>query len=113
VTPGRLVGIVGAACGLEAAAVAVAGSPGGKLRFLVDLWTWEALLLGLAGAFLVADRPFLAARVMARRLRGTETDGGGEPGTRSRGSRATGIACLALGVALFAAASIAWSLGTR
>jgi hypothetical protein len=113
VTPGRLAGIVVAACGLEAAAVALAGAPGGKLRFLVDLWTWEALLLGLAGTFLIADRPFLAARAVARRLRGADADSVRDPGARPRSDRAVGVASLALGVALFAAASLAWSLGTR
>jgi hypothetical protein len=102
---------VAAACGLEAAAVAVAGGPGGRLRLLVDLWTWEALLLGLAGAFLVADRPFLAAREMARRLKG-EPAGSGNA-ARSRPDRSFGAAALALGAALFAAASLVWKLGAR
>ena len=112
-TPGRLAGIVAAACGLEAVAVALAGTPAGKLRFLVDLWTWEALLLGLAGTFLMADRPFLAARAMARRLRGADPDAARDTGERPRADRAIGIASLSLGAALFAAASLAWALGTR
>jgi hypothetical protein len=117
VTPGRLAGIVAAVCGVEAAAVAVAAGPGVRLRLLVDIWTWQALLLGLAGAFLVADRPFLAAREMARRLKGDADDGTGaavsKTATRSRRDRSFGAATLALGVALFAAAALAWELGTR
>jgi hypothetical protein len=112
VTPGRLAAVVGAVCGAEAAVVAAAGTPGGRLRFLVDLWTWEALLLGLAGAFLIADRPFLAARAMARRLRGG-APAGAPAERRPRGDRAAGLASLGLGAALFAAAALAWSAGTR
>lgn len=95
--------------------MALMRGPGTRLRFLVDLWTWEALLLGLAGAFLLADRPFLAAREMARRLKSAADAPPPEPETarRSRADRAFGAAGLALGAALFAAASLAWTLGTH
>lgn len=111
-SPARLGGLVIVVCGLEAAAVAAAGPSGAKLRLLVDLWTWEALALGLAGAFLMADRPFLAAREIARRLKGeTGARPGREPATRPRADRSFGAVTLGLGAALFAAASLAWKLG--
>ena len=107
---GRLALAVVAIASLEAAWFTLVASPGERLRSLVDLYAWEGLLLALTGAFLVTDRPFLAARALGARRKDRESGESDEPrpATRSRGDRSFGVVALALGAGLFAVAALLW-----
>lgn len=106
---GRLALVVAAVAVTEAVALLLLRPPGQRLRPLVDLWAMEGLLLAIAGAFLVAERPFLAARLLARRGE-KESEPDPARAARRRANRATGVVLLVLGVALFAAAAGVWAL---
>jgi hypothetical protein len=93
--------------------------PGARLRPFVDVLAVEGLGIALVGAFLVADRPFLAAREMAGRMRRAEGEGpenaerDDEPPRRRAGpvDRRAGAVALLVGGALFGVAALLWALG--
>jgi hypothetical protein len=99
----RLVGVAAAVVLLEAVACASFGSSGRRLRTFVDLVTVDAIVLALAGAFLVVDRPFLAARALV--LRGDKRR---DPAERRR-LRALGWFVLLLGGLLYGTAALLWA----
>jgi hypothetical protein len=105
-TRARLVAVLAGAVLLEAVAVGILGPSGRRVRLFVDLLAVEGLVLGMAGAFLAADRPFLAARAMARRVREDPDNAPEAPGERDR---STGWTLLLGGGALFAIAAGIWS----
>jgi len=109
---GRLVLAVVVVALVEALFVLLLRSPGQRLRPLVDLYAMEGLLLAMAGSFLVAERPFLAARILARRRRGDDVDADSERegSLRRRGLRATGVEALLAGAVLFGVAALAWAV---
>jgi hypothetical protein len=102
----------------EALLFATLRPPGSRLRPLVDLFAVEGILLAVGGAFLVTDRPFLAAREIARRVgrkratggAGAVADGHGEAGGAGRWRRVLGWVALLLGVGLFGLAALLWAL---
>jgi hypothetical protein len=87
----------------EAAGCAALGSSGRRLRAFVDLLTVDAILLALAGVFLIVDRPFLAARALVGR--GERAQDSAE---RKR-LRALGWLVLSLGGLLYGTAALLWA----
>jgi hypothetical protein len=101
----RLGFAVAGAAVVQTAWILIARPPGERLRTMVDVLAVEGLLLAVAGALLIADRPFLATR----RLLGLGDATRPAPRVRSAGW----FALLAGGV-LFAAAAVSWALaGSR
>jgi hypothetical protein len=100
VTARRLGVIALSVAGVEALACALVPAAGQRLRLWVDLQTVQGIALGIAGSFLLVDRPFVAARALLGR-RGPA----GPAGTRRR----AGLVLLALGALLFAGAWFVWS----
>ena len=99
----RLVGVAAAVVLAEAVGCALLGSSERRLRAFVDLLTVDAIVLGLAGAFLIVDRPFLAARALVGR-----GDGVLDPAERKR-LRALGCIVLLLGGLLYGTAALLWA----
>ena len=108
-----LAGIAALVVALQGVGFALLRAPGDRLRPFVDLVALEGLLLGIVGAFLVADRPFLAARAIARRVRGEgppeEAEPTEEKKSRRRAERSLGLLTLFVGAALFGAAALLWT----
>ncbi len=95
---------------VEVAGVLAARPAGARLRAYVDLLAAQGILLALGGALLVAERPFLAARLLRRRVEKrteTESESGGSPRRRQY----VGGWVLLLGAALFGLASLIWAIG--
>lgn len=98
----RLVRIVLIVVAVEAIACATLGPPGRRLRAFVDVLSVDGILLGLAGAFLVTDPPFLAARKL---LRGADA-----PWTLERRHRPLGWIALLLAGIIYGTAALLWAV---
>ena len=118
--PGLILGIAGA----QVVGVLALLPPGGRLRPFVDLLALEGLLLTVAGTFLVADRPFLAARTILKHVRGEsgaertgpeleeEVRKKEESRKRRRRERSFGTVVILLGGGLFGGAALLWAVFT-
>ena len=111
----RLVGGVVGVAVLEAAACGLL-PPGDRLRILVDVYAVQGILLGLGGAFLAVDRPFVAARALGRPSPPEDFDEAepdadpSAPGRRRREQRVRGALVLILGGLLFGTATLLWAM---
>lgn len=98
----RLVRIVLIVVAAEAVAAAVFGPSGRRLRVFVDLLSVDGIVLAIGGAFLVADRPFLAARRMLART--------AAPGSSGRNRwRPHGWFVMLVGAVLYGTAALLWA----
>ena len=107
-SPGRIIALFGGLVLTEALAAVLLAEPARRLRLFVDILAVQGLIVGVAGAFLAADRPFLAAREMARRARGEPRESGASE--RPRWGRSSGVLLLVLGGVSFGIAALAWSV---
>lgn len=81
-----------------------------RLRRFVDVVAAEGLALAVVGAFLSADRPFLAARTLARRVPPRDPMLRNDVPPRSAPDKKIGYLTFGLGAALFGLAAILWAL---
>jgi hypothetical protein len=104
----RRAGIALGVLAAEAVVCLVVAGPGHRLRLFVDALTVQGIVIAIGGAFLVVDAPFAAARAVRRASSGA---GPGEEHGVERSTRLRwGLGFLALGSALFGAASLIWAV---
>jgi hypothetical protein len=80
------------------------------LRRFVDLLAGEGLLLAVVGAFLLADRPFLAARTLARRVPPRDAELREDARPKAGAARTLGYWTFGAGAMLFGFAALLWAL---
>jgi hypothetical protein len=99
----RLVRVLLLVVVVEAAACIALGPSGRRLRTFIDWLTIDGIVLALTGAFLVVDRPFLAARALTMGKSDPR-----DPVERNR-FRSLGWFVLLLGGVFYGTAALLWA----